>query len=208
MRLHFEKIFCHEVLDLFVAAHHQTKDRRLYASNGKYPLIPGITPKQCIGASHIDAVQPVGACTGQCRDAQRNKLTVGAQARDRPLHRLGVKIVNQAALDLLTLLRRQFEVIKHLINQQLPFSVRVTRVHDFRRFGEQPLDHINLFGHGRTRLQPPFFGHDRQIRQIPARIPAVVDIRLCLLQQVTDTPGHHLPVATFNIAVTFAMWLG
>jgi hypothetical protein len=37
MRLHFEKIFCHEVLDLFVAAHHQPKDWRLYATNGKHP---------------------------------------------------------------------------------------------------------------------------------------------------------------------------
>ena len=31
--------------------------------------------------------------------------------------------------------------------------------------------------------------------------------RLRLLKQVTNTPGHHLPVSAFDKTVTFAMWL-
>ena len=48
-----------------------------------------------------------GAGPRQRRHAERHELAVGAQTVDRPLHRLRVEIVNQTALHLLTLLRRQ-----------------------------------------------------------------------------------------------------
>ena len=120
-------------------------------------------------------------------------------------YRLRVEVVDQAALHLLALFRRQLQVVQHFIDQQLPFPVRVTRVDHFRRLMQEALNHVELFGDGRTRLQAPLFRHNRQIVEIPAGVAAVVDIRLRLLKQVTDTPGDHLPVTAFDKAVTFAM---
>ena len=168
-------------------------------------MITGVTAKDGIRAGHIDPVQPVGAGAGQRRDAQGYKFAVGAQAVNRPLHRLRVKIVDQTALHLLTLFRRQLQIVKYLIHQQLTLSVRVTGMNDFLRIAEQTLNHVKLFGHRWLRLELPLFRHDRQVEQVPARIARIIDIGLGLLQQVADAPGDHLPVTALNIAVTFAM---
>ncbi|CNT64199.1 Uncharacterised protein [Salmonella enterica subsp. enterica serovar Bovismorbificans] len=73
---------------------------------------------------------------------------------------------------------------------------------------QKALNHIELFGDGRTRLKLPFFRHDRQVSQIPARITAVIRIRLRLFQQMTNTPGDDLPVSALNktIAFTVRFW--
>ncbi len=163
MRFHFKEIFGDEVLNLFITTHDQPQHRRLHAPHGEHALIARVAPEDGVGAGHVDTVQPVRARAGQRRDAQRNKFAVGAQARDRTLHRLRVEVVDQAALHLLTLFRRQFKIVQHLIHQQLSFPVRVTRVHDFIGFMQEALDHVELFGHRRSGLQSPFFRHDGQI---------------------------------------------
>ncbi|MNV32296.1 hypothetical protein D3C71_1236300 [compost metagenome] len=208
MRFHLEEIFRHEVFDLFIAAHHQPKHWRLDAPDGEHALITGVTPQNRVGTCHVDAVQPVGAGSREGRNAQRDKFAVGAQTRNRTLHRLRVEIVNQATLNLLTLFRRQFEVVEHLVHQKLPFPVRVTRVNHFFGIVKKTFDDVELFGDGGTRLQFPLLRHDRQIVEIPARVTAVVDIRLRLFEQVTDTPGDHLSVSAFDKAVALAMRLG
>lgn len=70
---------------------------------------------------------------------------------------------------------------------------------------QEALNDVELFGDGRTRLETPLFRHNRQIVEVPAGVAAVVDIRLRLFKQVTDTPGDHLPVTAFDKAVSFAM---
>ena len=146
MRLHVEEVFGDEVFNLFITANHQAKYRGLHPPHGQYPLIAGVTPQQSIGAGHIDAVQPVGTRPRQRRHAERHELAVGAQAIDRPLHRLRVEIVNQTALHLLTLLRRQLQVIEYFVHQQLPLTVGVAGMDHFLRLAKQTLDHIELFG--------------------------------------------------------------
>ena len=137
--------------------------RRLHAPHGEHALIARVAPEDGVGAGHVDPVQPVSARARKRRDAQRDKLAVGTQTRDRTLYRLRVEVVYQAALHLLTLFRRQFKIVQHLIHQQLSFPVRVTRVHDFFGFMQEALDHVELFGHRRSGLQSPFFRHDGQI---------------------------------------------
>ena len=205
MRLHVEEIFGDEIFNLFIAKDHQAKYRGLHPPHREHPLIAGVAPQQGVGAGHIDAVQPVGAGPRQRRHAERHELAVGAQTVDRPLHRLRVEIVNQTALHLLTLLRRQLQVVEYFVHQQLPFSVRVAGVDNLLGVAEQALDDIQLFGDRGLWLQLPFLRHNRQIVEIPPGIAAVVDVRLRLLQQVADTPGDHLPVAALNIAIAFAV---
>ena len=205
MRFDIEEVFGDEVFNLFIAAHHQAEHRGLHPPHGEHPLIAGVAPQQGIGPGHIDAVQPVGARPRQRRHAKRHKLAVSAQAVDRPLNRLRVEIVYQTALHLLTLLRRQLQVVEHLIHQQLPLTVGVAGVDNLLGLAEQALDDIQLFGDRRFWLQLPFLRHNWQIGEIPAGIAAVIDVRLRLLQQVTDTPGDHLPVAALNKAIAFAM---
>ena len=207
MRFHFKEIFGDEVLNLFITTHHQPQHRRLHAAHGEYPLIARITPEDGVGAGHVDPVQPVSARARKRRDAQRDKLAVGTQTRDRTLYRLRVEVVYQAALYLLAFFRRQLEVVQHFIYQQLSFPVRVTCVNHFRGFVQETLDHVQLFGHRRPGLQAPFFRHDGQIVEVPAGVAAVVDLRLRLLKQVTNTPGHHLPVTAFDKAVALAVRL-
>ncbi len=207
MRLHLKEIFGDKVLNLFIAAHHQPQHRRLDAPYREHPLVARVAPQQRPGAGHIDAVKPVGPCPRQRRDAERNKFAVGAQATNRPLYRLRVEIVNQTALDTLTLLRRELEIVEHLIHQQLTLAIRVTGVNNLAGLAKQTLDHVDLLGDRGARLQLPLLRHDRQIRQAPAGVAAVIDIRLRLLKQVTDAPGHHLAVATLDIAVALAVRL-
>ncbi len=161
MRFDVKEIFGDEVLDLFIATHHQPQHRRLYATNRQHSLIAGITPENGVGAGHVDAIQPVGASAGQRRHAQRDKLAIRAQAVNRPLNRLWVEVVNQATLHLLALFRRQLQVVQHLIDQQLPFSIRVARVNHFLRLAKQALDDVQLFGDRRFWLQLPLFRNDR-----------------------------------------------
>ena len=117
MRFDFKEIFRHEVFNLFVAAHHQSEYGRLHASHGKYALITGIATENGVSAGHIDAVQPVGSGSRQCRNAQRHKLTVGTKTVDRPLNRLRVQVVYQATLHLLALFRCQLQIVQHFIHQ-------------------------------------------------------------------------------------------
>ena len=208
MRLDVKEIFGDEILNLFITPHDQPQHRRLHPPDRQHPLVAGIAAEQRIGAGHVNPVQPVGAGAGQGRNAQRNKLAVGAQTSNRPLHRLRVEIVNQAALNLLALFWRQLQIVENFVYQQLPLSVRVTGVNHLLRIAQQTLDDVELFGDRRFGLQLPLLRHNRQVEQIPARIAPVIDVRLSLLEQMADTPGDHLPVTALNVAITFAMRFG
>ena len=94
MRFDFKVIFGNEVLDLFIAPHHQPQHRRLHPADRQYAVIAGVAAQQRPCAGHIDAVQPVGARARQRRDAQRNKFFILAQATHGTFHRLRVKIVD------------------------------------------------------------------------------------------------------------------
>ena len=207
MRFHFEEVFGDEVLYLFIATHNQPEHRRLYAPDRKYALIARVTSKNGVSARHIDTVQPVRTRSRQCRHAQRDKLTVGAQPLNSPLNGLRVEVVNQATLHLLALFRCQLQVIQHFIHQQLPFTIGVTGVNNFAGFMQKALNDVELFGHRGARLQLPLFRDNRQIDQTPASITTVVGIRLRLFKQVTNTPGHHLSISAFDKTIAFAMRL-
>ncbi len=207
MRLHLEEVFGNEVFNFFIATHNQSEHRRLHAPDRKYALITRVTPQNGISARHVDTVQPVRARSRQCRHAKGDELTVGAQTLNRPLDGLRVEVVNQAALHLLALFRGQLQVIQHFIHQQLSFTIGVTCVNDFTGLMQKSLNNVELFGHRGTRLQLPLFRDNRQINQTPASITTVVGIWLRLLKQVTNTPGHHLPVSALDKTVTFAMRL-
>ena len=208
MRLYLKEVFGDKVFNLFITTHNQSEHRRLYAPDRKYALIARVTSENGVSARHIDTVQPVRTRSRQRRDAQRDKLTVGAQTLNSPLHGLRVEVVNQATLHLLALFRCQLQVIQHFIHQQLPFTIGVTGVNNFAGLMQKALNDVKLFGHRGARLQLPLFRDNRQIDQTPASITTVVGVWLRLLKQVTNTPGHHLSISAFNKAVTFAMRLG
>ncbi|MNC12051.1 hypothetical protein D3C75_597640 [compost metagenome] len=65
VRFDFEEIFSDEILNFFVATHHQPEYRRLHAPDGEHTLITRITPKNGVSAGHVDAVKPVGTGTSQ-----------------------------------------------------------------------------------------------------------------------------------------------
>ncbi len=208
MGFDFEVIFRDEVFDLFVTAHHQTQHRRLHAAHRQHAVIARVAPQQRPGARHIDTVKPVGARARQRRNAERNKFAVFAQSADRPLHRLRVQVVDQAALNPAAFFRRQLQIVEHFVHQQLTFAIGVARMHHFAGLLQQLLNNFKLLRHRGTRLQLPFLRDDRQVGQRPARVAAVVTVRLRLLQQVPDAPGDDLIVAAGDKALSATMGLG
>ena len=56
MRLDVEEVFSDEVFNLFIAAYHQAKHRRLHAPDREYPLVTRVTAKDGVRAGHIDPV--------------------------------------------------------------------------------------------------------------------------------------------------------
>ncbi|MNC12050.1 hypothetical protein D3C75_597630 [compost metagenome] len=111
-------------------------------------------------------------------------------------------------MNLLTLLRCQFQIVENFVHQQLSFAIRVTCMNHFVSLDEEFFDGVKLFSHRRARLQLPFFRHNRQIGKVPTRETRIVSIRLGLFEQVADTPGNDLPITTLNEPIATAMGLG
>ncbi|MND67357.1 hypothetical protein D3C80_587700 [compost metagenome] len=181
VRFHFEKVFRHEVFDIFVPPYHQPQYWRLHPSNGQHAVITGIAPQNGVGTGHVDAIQPISAGTRQGRYTQRDKIAVITQPLYGTFHRLRVEIVDQATAYAVPFFRRQRQIVEHFVHQQLAFAIRVTCVHHLIGFMQQFFDRIKLLAHRRARLQLPLLWDDWQVRQRPARIAAVVGIRLRLL---------------------------
>ena len=198
---HLKEIARHKVFNFLITPHHQPEHRGLHPADRKHTVIPRITAEDGVGACHIDAVEPVCPCPCQCRNTQRDKITVKTHFIHCPDYRLRVKVIDQAALHLLTLFRRELQEIQYLIHQQLPFAIRVSGVDNFSCGTEQRTDGAQLFRHRVAGSEDPFLRDNRQISQVPAGITRIIRIRLCLLQQVADTPGHTVILTTADKAV-------
>ncbi|MNH08507.1 hypothetical protein D3C73_894300 [compost metagenome] len=180
VRFNLEEVLRDKIFNIFVTPDDQPQHRCLHPAHRQHAIITGITPQNGVGTGHVDAIQPVGAGTRQGGDTKWDKVAIVTQPFDSALHRLRVEIVDQATADAVAFFRRQRQIVQHLIHQQLAFPVRVTGMHHFIGLVQQLFDGIKLFADRRPWLQLPLFGDDRQIGQRPARITAVVSIRLRL----------------------------
>ncbi len=96
----------------------------------------------------------------------------------------------------------------HLVHQQLPFPVRVTGIDHAVGLLDEPLDHGKLalglgLGH-----QLPLDGHDGKVLHPPLLVGGVISIGLRLLQQVADTPGHHVSLRRLDETLSLLVRLG
>lgn len=84
------------------------------------------------------------------------------------------------------------DVIEDLIDEQLPFPVRVTGVDDSIDVGvgDEVRNDLELVLTGRADQELPLLGDNRQVVGVPALVLGIIILGLGLLQDVAISPGH------------------
>ena len=186
-----------EGLDLPVTAHHEPQYRGLYPTHAQHacmtacPSLDGIEPRQ------VQAIEPVGTATPQGGIAQPGVSGIIFQFAQRALHRHGVKVTDQQALDwhLDADLRQDF------IHEQLPLPVRVAGMDNQGGLARKFRDGLIQVLRARSDLQLPVGRYDRQIRDLPALILGVIILRHIGRQDMAGTPDHDIGLATLDVGL-------
>ena len=206
MGQHLVEGFGHEGVYLEIPPHHQPQQRRLHPTDRQQLAAAGLAPKQGVGAGHVDAIEPVCAAAGQRRHRQRHELLVVPQLVEGAAHRGGIEITDEAALHRLGL--GIAEEVDHLVHQQLPFPVRVTGIDHAVGLLDEPLDHGKLAPGLGLGHQLPLARHYGELLHAPLFVGSIIGIGLRLLQQVPDTPGHHVSLRRLDEALPLLVGLG
>ena len=84
------------------------------------------------------------------------------------------------------------DVIEDLIDEQLPFPVRVTGVDDSIDVGvgDEVRNDLELVLTGRADQELPLLGDNRQVVGVPALVLGIIILGFGLLQDVAISPGH------------------
>ena len=87
------------------------------------------------------------------------------------------------------------DVVEDLVDEQLPFPVRVPGVDDGIDVGtgDEVRNDLELVLAGRTDQELPLFRDDRQVIGIPALVLGIIVLGFSLLQDVAISPGHDAP---------------
>ena len=87
------------------------------------------------------------------------------------------------------------DVVEDLVDEQLPFPVRVTGVDDGIDVGtgNEVRNDLELILAGWADQELPLFRDDRQVIGIPTLVLGIIVLRFSLLQDVAISPGHDAP---------------
>ena len=177
-----------EVVQFPLTADDEGQGRRLDAADGKDDAVSLTAGGQGIGPGQIHADEPVGAAAGQGRFLEMDEIAVAAQIVEGFVDALLVEGIQEDPFDRLLIA----DVIEDLIDEQLPFPVRVTGVDDSIDVGvgDEVRNDLELVLTGQADQELPLLGDNRQVVGVPALVLGIIILRLGLLQDVAISPGH------------------
>ena len=174
-----------EILYFPLPAHYKCQCRSLDTAYRQHQIaVAGTLSRQSIGTGQIHAYQPVCPCPRQCRLPEIEKLRILTQILNCFLNAFFIQSIKEyPPYRLVTA-----HILKHLVHQQLTFTVRVPGMNDFICLADKLLHHSKLLGTALRYQQLPLLRHDGQILRPPDFVFCIVFLWLRLPQHMAEKP--------------------